>query len=273
MIRFVRRLQPEELHGLGGRQPPSMGGTSRGESRGSSTRSVRGSGCNSPGLLGLGVRSPGATHRNIYVGSQAAAERTLQSIAAWIEKHLRLEVNAAKSGAGRVEERKFLGFRLDREGRIGVAPESIARCKAKVREMWNARQSLTSRWSRYVRDWWELLPAGGRARAGVPAGGLDAAAHPEMFLAALALFGGPCAAVAGAGRACPVTGPRAQQPGRVAHGTGGDAIRAHQRHAAPIAVPHAIRSRRALTGGWAQPPDAENRTSGGVGECRGIPRH
>jgi len=32
---------------------------------------------------------------NIYVGSQAAAERTLESITAWIEKHLRLKVNAA----------------------------------------------------------------------------------------------------------------------------------------------------------------------------------
>jgi len=96
---------------------------------------------------------------NIYVGSQVAADRTLTSITAWIEKHLRLKVNAAKSGAGRVEERKFLGFRLDREGRIGIAPESIARFKAKVREMWNARQSLTSdqlrdNWLRSLRGWW-----------------------------------------------------------------------------------------------------------------------
>ena len=96
---------------------------------------------------------------NLYVGSQVAADRTLTSITAWIEKHLRLKVNAAKSGAGRVEERKFLGFRLDREGRIGIAPESIARFKAKVRQMWNAQQSLTSDqlrdgWLRYVRGWW-----------------------------------------------------------------------------------------------------------------------
>jgi RNA-directed DNA polymerase len=96
---------------------------------------------------------------NIYVGSQAAAERTLASVQGWIEKHLRLKVNAAKSGTGRVWERKFLGFRLDREGRIGVAPESVVRFKQKVREMWNARQSLTSNqlrdgWSRYVRGWW-----------------------------------------------------------------------------------------------------------------------
>jgi len=96
---------------------------------------------------------------NIYVGSQSAAERTLASIQVWIEKHLQLKVNAAKSGAGRVWERKFLGFRLDRERRIGIAPESVERFKAKVRELWRANQSRTSNqlrdnWSRYVRGWW-----------------------------------------------------------------------------------------------------------------------
>ena len=96
---------------------------------------------------------------NIYVGSQSAAERTLASVQAWIEKHLRLKVNAAKSGTGRVWERKFLGFRLDREKRIGVAPESIERFKAKVREMWRANQSRTSNqlrdgWGQYLRGWW-----------------------------------------------------------------------------------------------------------------------
>ena len=96
---------------------------------------------------------------NIYVGSQAAAERTLTSIEGWIEKHLRLKMNAAKSGTGRVWERKFLGFRLDRQKRIGIAPESLQRFKAKVREMWNARRSRTStqlrdEWNRYARGWW-----------------------------------------------------------------------------------------------------------------------
>ena len=96
---------------------------------------------------------------NIYVGSQAAAERTLASVQVWIEKHLRLKVNAAKSGTGRVWERKFLGFRLDRKKRIGIAPESLERFKAKVREKWDGRRSGTSTqlrddWNRYVRGWW-----------------------------------------------------------------------------------------------------------------------
>jgi group II intron reverse transcriptase/maturase len=96
---------------------------------------------------------------NIYVGSQSAAERTLTSIQGWIEKHLRLKVNAAKSGTGRVWERKFLGFRLDRRKRIGVAPESVERFRDRVRELWDARRSRTSNqlrddWNRYVRGWW-----------------------------------------------------------------------------------------------------------------------
>src|SRR5450432_2097246 len=97
---------------------------------------------------------------NIYVSSQAAAERTLTSIQDWIEKRLRLKVNAAKSGTGRVWERKFLGFRLNRKLEIGIAPESIARFKAKVRELWRGNQSRTSEelrdtWRSYMRGWWE----------------------------------------------------------------------------------------------------------------------
>lgn len=96
---------------------------------------------------------------NIYVGSQSAAERTLASIQGWIEKHLRLKVNAAKSGTGRIWERKFLGFRLDRKKRIGIALESLERFKTKVREKWNSRRNGTSTqlrddWNRYARGWW-----------------------------------------------------------------------------------------------------------------------
>ena len=96
---------------------------------------------------------------NIYVGSQAAGERVMESIQGWIEKHLRLEVNVKKSGVGRTWERKFLGFRLNRSRQIEAAPESLARFKAKVREKWRSCQSLTSNqlrdnWRQYIRGWW-----------------------------------------------------------------------------------------------------------------------
>lgn len=97
---------------------------------------------------------------NIYVGSQAAGERVMESIRGWIEKHLRLQVNASKSGVGRTWERKFLGFRLNRKCQIEAAPESLEKFKTKVREKWRSCQSRTSNqlreaWRQYVRGWWE----------------------------------------------------------------------------------------------------------------------
>jgi len=96
---------------------------------------------------------------NIYVSSQRAAERVLSSITEWMAKHLRLEVNATKSGTGRPWERKFLGFRINRQGKIEIAPTSVERFKTKVRELWRSCQSLTSEelrdnWRAYVRGWW-----------------------------------------------------------------------------------------------------------------------
>ena len=96
---------------------------------------------------------------NIYVGSQAAGERVMESIRRWIEKHLRLQVNATKSGVGRPWERKFLGFRLSRDRQIEVSPESMAKFKTKVRDKWRSCQSLTSNqlrdnWRKYIRGWW-----------------------------------------------------------------------------------------------------------------------
>jgi RNA-directed DNA polymerase len=96
---------------------------------------------------------------NIYVGSQRSAERVLTSITEWIHKHLRLEVNATKSGVGRPWEPKFLGFRINPQGKIEAAPPSVERFKTKVRELWRSCQSQTSEelrdtWRAYLRGWW-----------------------------------------------------------------------------------------------------------------------
>ncbi len=96
---------------------------------------------------------------NIYVSSQRSAERVLASLSTWIAKHLRLEVNATKSGTGRPWERKFLGFRINPQGQIEAAPSSVERFKTKVREMWRSCQSQTSvelrdKWRAYVQGWW-----------------------------------------------------------------------------------------------------------------------
>lgn len=99
---------------------------------------------------------------NIYVGSQRAAERVLESITGWIAKHLRLEVNASKSGIGRAWERKFLGFRISPQGKIEIAPQNVERFKNKVRELWRSCQSLSSnelrdQWRSYVQGWWQYF--------------------------------------------------------------------------------------------------------------------
>jgi len=96
---------------------------------------------------------------NIYVSSERAAQRVLASISEWVARNLRLEINATKSGVGRPWERKFLGFRLSRKRRIEIAPESLQRFKAKVREKWQSCQSLTSdqlqeHWQPFIRGWW-----------------------------------------------------------------------------------------------------------------------
>ena len=96
---------------------------------------------------------------NIYVSSQRSAERVLASLTEWITKHLRLEVNTSKSGTGRPWERKFLGFRINPQGKIETAPPSMERFKMRVRDMWRSCQSQTSEelrdaWRAYLRGWW-----------------------------------------------------------------------------------------------------------------------
>lgn len=96
---------------------------------------------------------------NIYVSSQAAATRVSESIVGWIEKHLRLKVNQAKSGAGPAAGRKILGFALRADGQIEISAKSMERFKDKVREIWRNCQSITNqalrdKWNHYARGWW-----------------------------------------------------------------------------------------------------------------------
>lgn len=98
----------------------------------------------------------------IFVSSQRSAERVKESVIAWIEKHLKVEVNRDKSGSGPSDQSGLLGFRLYADGRVGVAPKTVERLKAKVRELWDGRQSLTSeqlrdQWQRYIRGWWNYF--------------------------------------------------------------------------------------------------------------------
>jgi group II intron reverse transcriptase/maturase len=103
---------------------------------------------------------------SIYVGSERSAKRVLESLSAWIAKHLKLSVNQDKSGTGRPWERQFLGFQITEEGEIAIAPKAIQRHKDEVRRLWNARQSLTSKqlveqWQKYSVGWWNYFKLAG----------------------------------------------------------------------------------------------------------------
>jgi len=49
---------------------------------------------------------------NIYVRSQRAGQRVMESVTRFITQELKLKVNEAKSAVARPQERKFLGFRF-----------------------------------------------------------------------------------------------------------------------------------------------------------------
>jgi len=98
----------------------------------------------------------------IYVSSERSAGRVLESITQWIERHLRLRVNREKSGAGPTGQRKLLGFLINPDGRVEIAPESEQRYKDRVREVWNACSGRSGpdtvkTWQTYLRGWWNYF--------------------------------------------------------------------------------------------------------------------
>src|SRR5271157_3714062 len=72
---------------------------------------------------------------NIYVESQRAGERVMASVTRFLEDVLRLRVNREKSAVAFIEERKFLGHRLLAGGTLGIGRKSLARAKARLREI------------------------------------------------------------------------------------------------------------------------------------------
>jgi RNA-directed DNA polymerase len=67
---------------------------------------------------------------NIYVKSEKAGQRGLESITRYLEKTLKLRVNREKSGVGRPWQRKFLGYTVCNRKynvRLKVAPKAIMR--------------------------------------------------------------------------------------------------------------------------------------------------
>src|ERR1700756_4292837 len=78
-----------------------------------------------------------ADDSNIYVRSERAGRRVMESITRFITHNLKLKVNEAKSAVARPQERKFLGFSFTAgpEVRRAIAPKALARFKRRVREI------------------------------------------------------------------------------------------------------------------------------------------
>lgn len=72
---------------------------------------------------------------NIYVQTKRAGIRVMNSIKEFLEKRLKLKINEAKSAVALVGERKFLGYRLQVNGRLSLAPETLKRVKDKIRKL------------------------------------------------------------------------------------------------------------------------------------------
>jgi RNA-directed DNA polymerase len=73
---------------------------------------------------------------NIYVRSERAGQRVMDSITRFITQRLKLKVNDKKSAVARPQERKFLGFSFT-DGpviRRRIAPKAIERFKQRIRE-------------------------------------------------------------------------------------------------------------------------------------------
>jgi RNA-directed DNA polymerase len=105
----------------------------------------------------------------LFLSSERAASRALESMTVWIKKVLDLEVNESKSGSGPSDDSQLLGFRIHESGNVSIAPKAIERLKARVRALWDARQSLKSielrdQWQRYITGWWNYFSYADRRR-------------------------------------------------------------------------------------------------------------
>lgn len=97
---------------------------------------------------------------NIYVASERAGKRVMQSVTHFIQRRLKLKVNETKSAVARPQERKFLGFSFTRgtEPKRRIAPKALLRCKQRVRELTRrtrgiSLEQMTKELASYLRGW------------------------------------------------------------------------------------------------------------------------
>ena len=97
---------------------------------------------------------------NIYVRTERAGQRVMDSIKRFITQRLKLKVNEKKSAVARPQERKFLGFSFtDGRGiRRRIAPKAVERFKERIREITRQAKSVSlettmATLAPYMRGW------------------------------------------------------------------------------------------------------------------------
>src|SRR5665648_508187 len=102
-----------------------------------------------------------ADDSNIYLKSERAGQRVMESITTFLKVKLGLKVNLQKSAVDIPDKRKFLGFNLyhyHEAIRIRIAPQAIKRCKMKICEITSRSngQNIIKRILKlnlYIRGW------------------------------------------------------------------------------------------------------------------------
>src|SRR6202046_4108985 len=97
---------------------------------------------------------------NIYVRSERAGQRVMESVIRFIMQELKLKVNEAKSAVAHPQERKFLGFSFTAgpEVRRVIAPKALDRFKRRVREITRRAKGVSMKTTieelaPYMRGW------------------------------------------------------------------------------------------------------------------------
>ncbi len=80
---------------------------------------------------------------NIYLRSEKAGERVMAKVAEFLRSRLHLQLNRDKGAVAPVGERAFLGHRLLRGGRLGIAPKSLDRVRQRLRRITKRNRGIS----------------------------------------------------------------------------------------------------------------------------------
>src|SRR6266536_3709226 len=101
-----------------------------------------------------------ADDSNIYVRSERAGQRVMESVKRFIANRLKLKVNESKSAVAKPQERKFLGFSFTsgKELKRKIAPKAIDPFKERIREITHkargqSMKQVMEELARYLRGW------------------------------------------------------------------------------------------------------------------------